>query len=114
MKRRWLLRIGAIVLTSTQLLSLLGCTREEPQTFSELVNSSTSNKEALKVTETGSIMQLSALPEKYIADYNYKDITCVPQVEQMPVADDFSNVINFDQFEGFTSNQLQMLKEMAL
>lgn len=111
MKRRWLLRIGAIVLTSIQLLSLLGCTREEPQTFSELVNSSTSNKEALKATETGSIMQLSALPEKYIADYNYKDITCVPQVEQIPVADDFSNVINFDQFEGFTSNQLQMLKE---
>ncbi len=113
MKRCWLLRIGVVGLISAQLLSLVGCKQEETQTFSEMVNTATDQNEVLNVNEvsSGSIMQLSTLPEKYISDYGYKDITYTPQVDQVPLADDFSNVINFDQFEGFTSNQLQMLKE---
>lgn len=113
MKRCWLLRIGVVGLISAQLLSLVGCKQEETQTFSEMVNTATDQNEVLNVNEvsSGSIMQLSTLPEKYISDYGYKDIAYTPQVDQVPLADDFSNVINFDQFEGFTSNQLQMLKE---
>ena len=56
-------------------------------------------------------MQLSTLPEKYIPNYSYKEETYTPAVEEVPLAEDFSNVINFEQFEGFTQGQLEMLKK---
>lgn len=113
MKRPWFFKIGVVVLICAQLLSVVGCKPKEAQKFSKEMPTPTNQGELIPTNELikGTIMTLSSLPQKYISDNHYKDFTYTPQVNQVTVAEDFSNIINFNQFEGFTPTQLQMLKQ---
>ena len=111
MSRSKVYRIGVITLILAQLLSVIGCTQENTRMVSAIANEADTKNEVLNVKTVNTPMELSTLPEKYIPDYNYQEIAYTAQVEEAPLADDFSNVINFNQFTGFTDNQLEMLKE---
>ena len=111
MTRHKLWKIGAMILICGQLLSVTGCTQEKARTASAGINESVAKKEAINTNNVNTMMQLSTLPEKYIPNYSYKEETYKPAVEEVPLAEDFSNVINLEQFEGFTQGQLEMLKK---